>query len=232
MSLGRKLLLIFLMAILIASLNVGCGEQKEASGVGEAIAEEEIEEQPEGDLEISKVTILKFGEDEYTNYTVVFWAGNNSDLMCKASKLVCTLYDADGKVVGNEDAALGPTIPPGRWVAGDPIYDVPAAPARAEVKVRDLEWAEVKANTPRFKTIQADYVPGSFAGKVVGMFEYQGQDLETIQLKAILLDENGIPIGLFYDYVNGVTEGENPFELILGDTMSEQVSSVELSFIW
>jgi len=231
----REAAVLFLITIFTISLMVyGCGKekQKEATGVGEPV-KEEVEETPQGNLEISKVSILKFGEGEYVHYRVVFFAGNNTDMLCKASDLTTTLYNNAGQVVGNQDGALGPVLPPGRWVASDAFYDVPSEPVRAEVNIRNLDWQKITESTPKFQTIQASWAPDTLGYiKVLGKFDYQGPDIEMLKILAILLDAGGQPVGIAEGYKDNVSAGSVPFGLDLGETMSQNIAKVEMAFIW
>lgn len=225
--------LIFLFAL------CGCGgkAQEEASGVGE-LKHEEVEKEPEGELEISRVTILKFGEEDLIHYRVIFFAGNSTDMICTGQNLTVTMYDAKDQVVGSWDASLGPVNPPGRWVMSDLTYGVPSEPVRAEVSIKGLKWEKITESTPRFQMLQANWALESVPGfvKVLGKFDYHGPALDQVKILAVLFDANDNPVGYAEGVKENVSEGTIPFEISLGnglgETMSQNIKSVGVSFVW
>jgi hypothetical protein len=161
---------------------------------------------------------------------VIGYLENNTTKSCSSNFVSETLYDANGNVLGNETGYLSPVYPPGRWVSSNAFTDVPGTPARAEIKVSGLTWSDNLEDTSPFKTLQDGYYPRRRARRsLTPQFEYEGQTINGLGIRAILFAADGTPVGEAQQLMQNVAPGTTAFEL-QGYMPKSPVSSVEITY--
>ncbi len=203
--------------------------QKQAAGSGETATVQITNS--DADLVVSRVTAVDCSDEYSAAWYVIGYATNQTTKECHANYLATTIFDSTGNVLGNQTTYLGPVYPPGRWISSQVFMDISGIPARAEIKISGLVWSDITETASIFKTIQANYFPGSYGTcKVTGQFEYQGPAIQILAVRAVLLGEDGIPVGMVEQGIPSVSPGTIPFEL-RGMVPKSPVASVEVYYV-